>query len=218
MDTSPPVVLRLPFRGRWQARNSPARRVPSHGTHLFGTTYAIDFVPVDDRGLSAPLSWRTVLAIESPDAFVGFGAPVLAPLSGTVVATHDGEPDHAAYRSPAAAFGYALGQPRRVRAGAPAIAGNHVVIAANPGGPFVLLAHLQQGSLRYGPGDAVMIGTPIGSCGNSGNSTEPHVHIQVSDCPRGRSARGLPMAFRRLSGAGTWMPGEGEIVDAGSPG
>ncbi|WP_216843769.1 hypothetical protein [Phytoactinopolyspora alkaliphila] len=44
------VVLGFPFRGRWLARNSPARRVPSHGTHAFGVTYAIDFIAVDDRG------------------------------------------------------------------------------------------------------------------------------------------------------------------------
>ena len=49
-----PVMLDLPFRGRWMARNSPAKRVPSHGTHLLGTTYAIDFIAVDERGRSAP--------------------------------------------------------------------------------------------------------------------------------------------------------------------
>jgi len=43
------VVLRLPFRGTWLARNSPARRVPSHGTHLFATTYAMDFIAVRGR-------------------------------------------------------------------------------------------------------------------------------------------------------------------------
>lgn len=43
-----PVVLEFPFRGLWMARNSPARRVPSHGTHAFGVTYAIDFVAVDE--------------------------------------------------------------------------------------------------------------------------------------------------------------------------
>ncbi|MGO3279506.1 MAG: M23 family peptidase, partial [Brevibacterium aurantiacum] len=36
-----------PFTGRWLVQNSPANRVPSHGTRLFATSYAIDFVPVD---------------------------------------------------------------------------------------------------------------------------------------------------------------------------
>ena len=45
-----PVVLAFPFRGRWLARNSPARRVPSHGSDLFGTRFAIDFIAVDELG------------------------------------------------------------------------------------------------------------------------------------------------------------------------
>ena len=50
----PPVVLALPFQGRWLAQNSPARRVPSHGTDLLGETYAIDFVAVDGASPHCP--------------------------------------------------------------------------------------------------------------------------------------------------------------------
>ena len=124
------VVLDYPFHGRWLARNSPARRVPSHGTHLFGTTYAIDFIGVDERGRSAARTWRTLLTVERPELFVGFGRPVLAPVGGRVAALHDAEPDHAARRSQLALLPYALRQPQRVRTGGAAIAGNHVVIAS----------------------------------------------------------------------------------------
>ena len=57
-SAGPAVLLDLPFRGRWLARNSPARRVPSHGSDAFGETYAIDFIAVDDRGRPAPRTWR----------------------------------------------------------------------------------------------------------------------------------------------------------------
>ena len=150
-DTSGPVVLDLPFRGRWQARNSPARRVPSHGTHRFGVTYAIDFVAVADDGRSAPRSWRSVLSVEPPEIFRGFGVPILAPVAGTVVLTHDGEVDHVARRSTPAQIPYAFGQVARVRAGAAAIAGNHVVLRLGQTGPYVLLAHLRR---RLGTGGA----------------------------------------------------------------
>ena len=143
-----PVVLDLPFRGSWLARNSPARRVPSHGTHLFGTTYAIDFVAVDERGLPAPRTWRTALSVEAPALFRGFGQPVLAPVPGRVVIAHDGEVDHVARRSQLTLVAYAVGQRGRVRGGPGAIAGNHVVVALGPAGPFVLVAHLRQGSVR----------------------------------------------------------------------
>ena len=208
------MQLHLPFHGRWQARNSPARRVPSHGTDLFGVTYAIDFVAVDDRGLSAPVSWRTLLSVEPPEIFTGFGAPILAPVDGVVVATHDGEPDHEARRSALARIPYALGQATRVRAGAAAIAGNHVVLGLGPGGPYVLLAHLRSGTIRVRVGDYVAAGEPVGECGNSGNSTEPHVHVQVTDSTTWETAKGLPIVFRRSAGEGYWMPAESEIVQA----
>ena len=106
------LLLDLPFRGTWMARNSPARRVPSHGTHLYGTTYAIDFILVDAAGHSAATSdWRSWVFVEPPGRFLGFGAPILAPISGTVVASHDGEPDHVARRFQLALVPYALSQP-----------------------------------------------------------------------------------------------------------
>jgi hypothetical protein len=206
----PPVVLSLPFRGRWLVQNSPSRRIPSHGTHLFATTYAIDFVPVDDRGRSAPRSWRSILWTERPEAFVGFGRAVLSPAAGTIVVVHDGEEDHVARRSPSALLAYAVTQAGRIRGGAGAIAGNHVVIAL-PDGAHVLAAHLQQGSVAVGLGDRVAAGTPIGACGNSGNSTEPHVHLQAMDGPDAATARGLQISFRDLPGTG--IPGEGAIVE-----
>ena len=215
-----PTVLELPFRGPWMARRSPARKVPSHGTHAFGVTYAIDFVAVDREGLPAPRTWRSAFAVEPPEVFRGFGAPILAPAGGTVVATHDGEPDHSARRSQLTLVPYVLGQAQRVRAGAAAVAGNHVVIALGGRGPFVLLAHLRRGTVRVAPGDVVAVGDQVGGCGNSGNSTQPHVHVQVTDSTDWPTARGIPMLFRprRASGGAPltpWMPGEGEIVDAG---
>ncbi|MET0734244.1 MAG: M23 family metallopeptidase [Microbacterium sp.] len=207
------VVLDLPFRGRWLARNSPARRIPSHGAHLFGTTYAIDFVAVDERGRSAPGTWRAAFATEAPEDFIGFGAPILAPIAGVVVATHDGTPDHRGRRSQLALVPYLLGQAARAREGGPALAGNHVVIDAG-GARFVLLAHLQHGSVRSMIGERVAPGDVVGLCGNSGNSTQPHVHVQATDRPPGPDALGVPLAFRRRDGGGAWMPGESEIVVA----
>ena len=193
-------------------QNSPDRRVPSHGTHLFGTTYAIDFVPVDERGRSAPRTWRSLVSVESPETFVGFGRPVLAPVAGTVVAVHDGESDHEARRSQPALLAYALSQAGRVRRGPTAIAGNHVVIALAQTGPFVLLAHLRRGSVSVRPGDPIRPGDVVGTCGNSGNSTEPHVHVQVTDSTDWATTSGLPMVFRSPSGR-VWLPREREIVD-----
>ncbi|GHG50574.1 hypothetical protein GCM10011331_13330 [Flavimobilis marinus] len=193
-----PVVLALPFTGRSLVQNSPARRVPSHGVDMLGQRYATDFVGVDERGRTSPLrDWRTVLASEPPERFVAFGRPLLAPVDGVVVAAHDGEPDHEARRSQLALVPYAVGQAGRRRQGPAAIAGNYLVIRDDVSGMFVALAHLRRGSQRVRVGDRVRVGAALADCGNSGNSTQPHVHLQVMDSADLTLARGMPVAFAR---------------------
>ena len=211
-------VLALPFTGLWMAQNSPARRVPSHGVDLFGERYAIDFVAVDPRRRTAERrDWRTFLSTEPAERFRGFGQPILAPVDGVVAAVHDGEPDHEGRRSQLALVPYALGQAGRLRQGVHAIAGNSVTIAMRGGRAFVSLAHLRLGSIRVAVGESVAVGQPIGECGNSGNSTEPHVHMQVMDRPDPSTAEGLPLMFR---GFREWRPGSERpfTVEAGTPG
>lgn len=216
------VELDLPFAGTWLVQNSPARRVPSHGTHLFATTYAIDFVAVRGRSTAGVRDRRTALGTEPPERFHAFGLPVLAPAAGTVIAVHDGEPDHEARRSPVALLGYALTQASRARRGGPALAGNHVVLALDDRAAYVVLAHLRAGSVAVRPGQRVATGDEVGRCGNSGNSTQPHVHVQVMDGPDPRVARGVPLAFRgyreRVRGGRAvhverGVPAEGAVVE-----
>ncbi len=198
--------LAYPFRGRWLTRNSPADRVPSHGTDLFATAYAIDFVPVDDAGRSARITVRSLLRPEPPEHFTGFGRAVLAPVDGTVVATHDGEPDHHAVRG-LPSVGYALTQRGRVAEGWVSLAGNHVMVQV-PRGPVVAVCHLQRGSVGVHPGQEVAVGEAVGRCGNSGNSTEPHVHLQAIDRADAGHARPVPITF-----AGH-LPRNGQVVEA----
>jgi murein DD-endopeptidase MepM/ murein hydrolase activator NlpD len=219
-----PVGLALPFVGRWLVQNSPARRVPSHGTDLLGERYAIDFVGVDDRGrLATHRDWGTWFGTEPSERFVGFGRTVLAPTTGTVAAVHDGEVDHEARRSPLALVGYLLGQAARLRAGAAAVAGNHILIELAAGAGFVALAHLRAGTIRVGVGEDVTRGQPLAQCGNSGNSTSPHLHLQAMDRRDLATAAGVPIVFesfreyRNPHGPGvirrSAVPGERSIVE-----
>jgi hypothetical protein len=209
------VILELPFRDRWLVQNSPANRVPSHGTTAFGSAHAIDFVPVNDRGRSAPRTLRSIILPQPPEIFVGFGRPIVSPSAGTVVDVHDGEADHEARRSRLTLVPYLLTQRSRVRAGPNAIAGNHVVVALPPSGPYVLLGHLRRDSVAVSVGQSVSVGQLLGACGNSGNSTEPHLHLQVSDSTDWRRAKSVPLAFRHPTGR-VWIPRNREIVDAQS--
>jgi len=210
------VVLALPFHGTWLARNSPARRVPSHGTDLFATTYAIDFVAVRGRRTAATRDWRALVSTEPVERFFAFGQPILAPASGRVVSVHDGEADHVARRSQVARVPYALTQAARARGGAGALAGNHVILELEGHRGHVVLAHLRAGSLRVETGETVVAGAELAACGNSGNSTQPHVHVQRMDAADPFTARGLPMSFKDYR---VW-PRRGRspvVVDQGIP-
>lgn len=200
------VDLAYPFVGRWLTQNSPADRVPSHGTTLFAASYAIDFVPVTDTGRTAPISFTSLVRPEPPGRFPGFGRPLLAPVEGIVVAAHDTEPDHASYRG-LPSVGYALTQRRRAAAGWVGLAGNHVLIETV--GAVIAVCHLRQGSVAVRPGQRVHRGDMVGRCGNSGNSTEPHVHVQAIDDRDVERARAVSLTFEGE------LPRNGEIVDVG---
>jgi murein DD-endopeptidase MepM/ murein hydrolase activator NlpD len=93
---------------------------------------------------------------------------------------------------------YALGQASRLRQGLGAISGNSVVIAPPGSGVFVAVMHLQAESIRVSVGQTVSEGEPIATCGNSGNSTQPHVHVQAMDRLDPWTAQGIPMRIGRF--------------------
>lgn len=131
----------------------------------------------------------------SPQRFIGFGRSVVAPCAGTAVAAHDGEKDHSSHRG-LPSLGDALRQARRASGGWPGPAGNHVILRLDDGRCHVALCHLQRGSLRVHMGQSLVRGEPLACCGNSGNSTEPHVHLQAMDDADPETAGALPLELR----------------------
>jgi len=195
----PAVEVALPVVGRWLAWNSPADRVPSHHLHAYGQTYAIDLVHEPANGRRPGLAWWP--AARRPGDFPGFGQPVLAPAAATVVRAHDAERDHWSRTSvPAMLYLVAEGMVRELL-GPGRILGNHVVLDLGDG-VYAALAHLRHGSVRVRPGDRVTTGQQLAECGNSGNSTEPHLHFQLMDHPSVLFAAGLPLRFERYQVAG----------------
>ena len=79
------------------------------------------------------------------------------------------------------------------------------------GGRFAFYAHLQPGSLRVKAGDRVKAGQVLGLVGNSGNSTEPHLHFHISNGISPLGSEGLPYAITGKTG----MPLQNSRVDFG---
>ena len=134
-----------------------------------------------------------------------YGIPVVAPVSGLVTNAHDGEPDEV----PAITSNNVI-----------APTGNHVVIQLETG-TYLVIAHLKQGSVVVKTGDTVEEGQVIGECGNSGNTSEPHIHIhhqrQDPTVFPINFAEGLPLYFRDHDGAPMPVGGvkvEGDVITA----
>ncbi|MFC1409972.1 M23 family metallopeptidase [Streptacidiphilus sp. N1-12] len=109
-------------------------------------------------------------------SYPAYGARVYAPCAGTVVSAADGIEDQV---------------PGAVRY-AP-LYGNHVFI--NTGSETVRLAHLRPGSLAVTTGQTVSAGQFLGEVGNSGNSSEPHLHLHAE-----RDGQGLALRFTGVAG------------------
>jgi murein DD-endopeptidase MepM/ murein hydrolase activator NlpD len=84
-------------------------------------------------------------------------------------------------------------------------AGNQVVIQIAEG-RYVLLAHMKNGSVAVKEGDEVAIGDRVGALGNSGNSSMPHLHLQVQSHPE-LSDEGLETFPIRFASS----PGDGRV-------
>jgi len=117
--------------------------------------YALDIIVLDENGRRG----RTWLPAELND-FSSFGKSVLSPCDGKVLATENNQEDRA------------IGE---LRDDSPA--GNFVLLHCH--GNTVLLAHLKKGSVLVKTGDSVEPGRPLAKIGNSGRSSEPHLHIHA---------------------------------------
>ncbi|MFI7291449.1 M23 family metallopeptidase [Streptomyces anulatus] len=216
IEPRPPVEVDPPVTGRWSALNSPADKTPSHGTHVYGQTYAIDIVADPETGEGEPparpaFRWFWPF-FRRNGAFPAFGVPLLAVADATVVKASDGQRDHLSRNSLAGVAYLVLieGNFRSI-VGAHRIIGNHVILDLGEG-TYAVYAHIQRGSLRVKAGEAVRAGQLLGRVGNSGNTTEPHLHFHLMDGPDLDNARGVPFTWR-----GVGVPANGETFTVGEP-
>lgn len=75
--------------------------------------------------------------------------------------------------------------------------GNAVIID-HQNGEWSMLAHFKHGSIKVTVGDKVKQGDLLGLCGNTGNTSEPHIHYHLQDNAHMYAAKGLPALFRRI--------------------
>ncbi len=205
IDTAPltvgrgPVAITSPLRGdHWLAGNGPSnasghRRalIPIDGHAAIAQRFAIDWVRIRDEG-------KTFKGDEKDNKnYLAYGNDALAVADGVVTETKDGIPENV----PGA-------DSRAVPITLETVGGNHVILDIG-GGHFAFYAHLQPGSLRVKLGDKVRRGQVLGLVGNSGNSTEPHLHFHIENGNSPLGAEGLPYtlpSFEVVGHGWDWKP------------
>jgi len=205
MASTENISIHPPLEGEWKFLRPP-------GHH----PYAVDFVQMDDKRRSSHngAKWRFFVNKISSNNFYCWNKPVYAPIDGKVIRVGNGWQDHeytniwktiqiwynATYRfRPNENDGGLDIRPN---------AGNHVMIQAKEG-YIVFLAHLKNQSIVVSEGQLVRQGEVIGMVGNSGNSTEPHLHINLFDQMENPfKSKVLPFVFSSyelLSSEGRWV-------------
>jgi murein DD-endopeptidase MepM/ murein hydrolase activator NlpD len=165
------VPLGLPFRGTWSVVWGGDTRELNHHVDSPSQRRAADLVQVDDSGATHRGDGR------ANRDYLAYGKEVLAVADGVVVTAVDGVPDN---------------QPGEMNT--MFVPGNLVIIE-HAGGVWSAYAHLVPGSLAVKVGAKVRRGQLLGRCGNSGNSSEPHLHFQVEDGPRFEKSWGIEPVF-----------------------
>ncbi len=134
---------------------------------------------------------------KDPDSYGIWDKEVYSPVSGVVVEAYDEEEDILANTEEFISS-----------------EGNHVYIRINTTGTYLLLNHLKKDSLVVKTGDEVKTGDYIGRVGNSGSTSEPHLHIHHQRQNPTKIllpvfAEGLPLYFKGIKEP---MPIKGSVI------
>jgi Peptidase family M23 len=196
-----PVIISAPLRGKnWWTPNGPTndsthrRVVIAAGDHLgLPERFAVDWIQLGPDG-------KSYSGAEADNrSYHAYNSDVLAAADGQVVSTKDGIPENIP-QSPKMAVPITLDT----------IGGNFVMEDIG-NGRYAFYAHLIPGSLTVKPGDRIKAGQVIGKLGNSGNSSEPHLHFHVCDAPTPLFCNGQPFEIDHFTRWDYKMERKGDV-------
>ena len=177
--------LRLPFEEDWFVFWGGRSLDQNYHTATRDQRFAYDILIMRDGATHTGDGTRN-------EDYHCFGKPVVAPGAGRVVSAAKDIADNVpGEMNPEQALG------------------NHVILD-HGNGEFSFLAHFKQGTLRVSEGDEVTAGQRLGLCGNSGNTTEPHIHYHLQNTSKLFDGDGLPAQFLDYVA-------DGEAVERGEP-
>lgn len=187
--------LELPFEEEWHIINGG--RTHEDGAHHFitwglGQRYAFDAViKIDGKSHSANGSKN--------EDYYCFGKQLNAPAGGIILEMANNIEDN---------------KPGELNENT--AVGNYVLID-HLNGEYSVLAHFKKGTIVVSVGDTIIQGQKLGKAGNSGNSTEAHLHYHLQNSPKLLNSLGLPASFKSYYADGIFTnkgePTKGQVVN-----
>lgn len=166
--------LKLPFNEEWSVLWGGDAKEENYHIIDKAQKNAFDFIITNSQGKSYKNDGKT------NEDFYAFGKQLIAPTDGEVVLVVDGIKDNKP------------GTPNPLY-----VPGNTVIIKAK-NNEYLFFAHFKQNSIVVKQGQIVKQGEVLGLCGNSGNSTEPHIHFHIQNVEDMNKATGAKSYFENI--------------------
>lgn len=197
-DESPELVrneskMILPFEGKWFTFWGGTTKEQNYHIDNRAQRYAFDFVITDEKGSTHKGDGT------SNEDYYCFGKKILAPCDAEVVLAVTGVKDN---------------KPGVMN---PYFPTGNTLILKTEYDEYIVLAHFKQGSVKVKQGDSVKQGDLLGLCGNSGNSSEAHLHFHIQNKEDLNTATGAQCYFEKILVDGKpetdHMPVKGQTVE-----
>lgn len=194
-DYTPASDYVFPLKGSWFAAAGPS--LIGHHRWVSLQEFALDLIQVGE-GTSSHQNQGAELS-----DYYAYGSPVYSIADGEVVSilSELEESTEMLKKSNESEIAYMKRtiqmQQKLLMKGFKYIMGNHVIIKHNDK-EYSYYLHLKPGSIQVKVGEKVMQGQQVAELGNSGNSTEPHLHFHLADGPSVEQSRSLPISFKNV--------------------
>ena len=164
----------LPFKGEWTVFWGGDTKELNYHVENEAQKGAFDIIITDENGKSHNNNG------ERNEDYFAFEKELIAPCEAEVVLVVDGIKDNKP------------GEFNPIY-----IPGNTVILKTN-NGEYLFFAHFKQNSIIVKQGQKVKKGELLGLCGNSGNSSEPHLHFHIQNVEDMNKATGAKSYFEKI--------------------
>ena len=166
--------LILPFKEEWTVLWGGDTKELNYHVISEAEKNAFDMVIRNEKGNSFKTDGQT------NEDYYAFGKELIAPCDGEIVLVVDGIKDN---------------QPGEMN---PAYVPGNTVIIRTANNEYLFFAHFMQHSIKVKQGQKVKQGDLLGLCGNSGNSSEPHLHFHIQNVENINIATGVKCYFDKI--------------------